>query len=171
MTILNDTQEQLLTAVRNAYDDVTPILRNMHEDYEVSVYRAKKPIRDAVESATTGGVPLSRIVSEATDLKYPQRLKAWLRPSDVVVDRLITGDVQMEATDTYAEEINKIETVSRDPSNGKFTVVYLGSEYTVAALGPDSEPWATEDENIPKGVYTLIEKRYPGFAVIGDDDD
>lgn len=171
MTILNDKQVQLLETVRTTYNDVIPVLKKMEDDYEYAVYRAKKPIRDAVDAATDGGVPLSRIVSEATDLTYPQKLRIWLRPSDDLLDRLVGDDVPLQASETYAENIESIETVSRSPHTGAFTATYGGSDYTVPAMGPDAEPWATREEDIPEGVYELIATKFPGFVVLDEDDD
>lgn len=170
MTILNEHQQQLLEAVKTTYADVVPVLKKMEEDYEYAVYRAKKPIRDAVDAALEGKVPLSRIVSEATDFTYPQKLRTWLRPSDELTDRLIENDVPQQAVDMYAEDIESIRTVSRDPSTGEFSVVYQGQDFKVAAMGPDEEPWASADPDIPQGVYELIASKYPGFVVLDDED-
>ena len=172
MTNLNDVQEQLLDAVKVAYADVIPVLKKMQDDYEYAVYRAKKPIRDAVSAAQDGRVPMARIVEDATDLRYAQKLKAWLQPSDSVVERVMEGgDVQLQAAEIYTEDIESIETVSRHPSTGVFTVAYKGDDYEVSAMGPDSEPWASRVESVPQGVYDLIQSRYPGFVILEDDDD
>lgn len=171
MTILNEQQEQLLETVKTTYDDVVPVLKRMEEDYEYAVYRAKKPIRDAVDAALDGKVPMSRIVSEATDFNYPQKMRTWLRPSDELMDRLIENDVPQQAVDTYAEDIESIRTVSRDPSNGEFSVLYQGHDYKVAAMGPDEEPWASLEPGIPQGVYDLIQSKYPGFVALDDEED
>ena len=171
MTILDDKQEQLLQAVKSVYEDVVPVLKKMEEDYEFAVYRAKKPIRDAVDAATNGKVPMSRIVSDATDFTYPQKLRAWLRPSDSLMERMIESDVPQQAAEVYAEDIESIRTVSRDPNTGEFSVSYQGHDFKVAAMGPDEEPWASADPDIPQGVYELIESKYPGFVVLDDDDD
>lgn len=171
MTNLNDRQEQLLETVRTTYDDVLPVLKRMQEDFEYATYRAKKPIRDAVDAALEGKVPMARIVNDATDLGYAQKLKVWLRPSDDLVKRLTEDtDVPIQATETYAEDIESIETVSRNPNNGEFRVMYGGEVYTVAAMGPDEEPWASTDGAVPQGAYDLISKKYPGFVVLEDDD-
>lgn len=172
MTKLNDVQQQLLDGVRTAFDDVAPVLKKMRDDYEYAVYRAKKPVRDAVVAAQEGTVPMARIVGDATDLRYAQKLKAWLQPAESVIDRVMEGgDAQLAATEAYAEDIEAIESVTRHPSTGKFTVAYKGSEYTVSAMGPDEESWAAVEEGIPPGVYDLISERYPGFVVLDDEDE
>lgn len=171
MTILNEQQEQLLEVVKTTYADVVPVLNKMEEDYEYAVYRAKKPIRDAVDLALEGKVPLSRIVSDATDFKYPQKMRNWLRPSDNLLDRLVDTDVTQQAVEAYTEDIESIRTVSRDPSTGEFLVVYQGRDYTVSAMGSDVEPWATVEPDIPQGVYDLITSKYPGFVALEDDDE
>lgn len=170
MTNLNDRQEQLLETVRVTYNDVLPVLKKMEEDYEYAVYRAKKPIRDAVDAALEGRVPMARIVNDATDLGYAQKLKIWLRPSDDLVKRFEGQDVPVQAVEAYTEDIESIETVSRNPNTGEFKVMFGGDEYIVPAMGPDEEPWASEDPSVPEGVYQLIEKKYPGFVALGDDD-
>lgn len=171
MTILNEKQEQLLETVKTTYADVVPVLKKMEEDYEYAVYRAKKPIRDAVDAALEGKVPMSRIVSEATDFTYPQKLRTWLRPSDELTNRLIENDVPQQAAEAYTEDIESIRTVSRDPSTGEFSVTYQGHDFKVAAMGPDEEPWASKEPDIPVGVYELIESKYPGFVVLEEEDD
>lgn len=172
MTKLNDAQEQLLQAVKVAYDDVAPVLAKMEEDYEFAVYRAKKAVRDAVAAAQDGRVPMARITQEGTDLRYAQKLKAWLQPAESVVERVMDGgDVQLQAAEIYTEDIESIESVTRHPSTGVFAVSYKGGDYSVAAMGPDTEPWAPRDWSIPNGVYELIEARYPGFVVLDDDDE
>lgn len=172
MTRLNDTQEQLLASVKIAYEDVTPVLKQMRDDYEYAVYRAKKAIRDAVVAAQEGGVPMSRIVTEATDLKYGQKLKAWLQPDESVIDRVMAGgDARLAASDTYEEELESIETVTRHPSTGKFNVTYKGNSYVVSAMGPDEDCWGAPEEGVPMGAYELITDRFPGFVLLEDDDD
>ena len=172
MTNLNDVQEQLLDAVKVAYADVIPVLKKMQDDYEYAVYRAKKPIRDAVAAAQEGRGPMARIVEDATDLRYSQKLKAWLQPPESVVERVMEGgDVQLQAAEIYTEDIESIESVSRHPATGVFTVAYKGNDYEVSAMGPDSEPWAALDPSVPHGVYELIQLRYPGFVTLDDDDD
>lgn len=171
MTILNENQEQMLVSVRTTYDDVLPVLMQMRDEYEYAVYLAKKPIRDVVEAAQEAGVPMARIVADGTDMQYAQKLKNWLQPTESVINRIMGGDAPISAVDTYSAVMESIETVTRNPSDGKFNVTYNGQEYTVPALGPDSEPWATEDAALPRGVYDLITERYPGFVVIGDEDE
>lgn len=171
MTILNETQEQLIVSVRANYDALSPVLAKMQEEYEYAVYRAKKPLRDAVDAAQEGGVPMSRIVSEGTDMRYAQKMKAWLLPAECVIERVLDGDVTTAANDTYTEVLETLTTVTRNASDGKFNVIYNGSQYDVAALGPDSDPWATEDSSIPPQVYELITEAYPGFVVLGEDDE
>lgn len=171
MTILNDTQEQLLVAVKKAYEEVTPVIKKMEEEFEHAVYRAKQPVRDAVDTATDSRVPMSRIVSEATDLKYAQKLINWLKPSEAVAARLEDNSEAVQLTEEFTEEIESITTVHRDPSSGEISVLYQGMTFSVPSLGPDTEPWTTKDENIPPGVYKLIEDKYPGFAVLDEDED
>lgn len=171
MTILNEAQEQLLASVKTAYDDVTPVLKEMRDEYEFAVYRAKKAIRDAVVAAQDAGVPMSRIVAEATDMKYGQRLKAWLQPAECVVDRVMAGGAVLENTETYAEELNSIETVTRHPSTGKFKVTYDGSDYEVSAMGPDADCWGAQEPGVPEEVYELIKNRFPGFVLLEDDEE
>ena len=81
MTKLNDTQERVLQAVKATFADTLPVLQKMEEDYEYAVYRAKKPLREAVEDALENGVPLKRLALDAAGFKYPQELKLWLEPS------------------------------------------------------------------------------------------
>lgn len=169
MTVLNDRQTQLLETVKTTYDDVLPVLKKMEEDYEYAIYRAKKPIRDAVDAALDGSVPMARIVNDATDLGYAQKLKVWLRPSDDLVRRFEGKDVTLQATEAYAEDIESIVTVSRTP-DGVFNVMYEGEQYKITAMGPDTEPWATKEPQVPQGVYDLITTRYPGFVAMGEDD-
>ena len=171
MAILDDKQEQLLQAVKAVYEDVVPVLKKMEEDYEYAVYRAKKPIRDAVEAATEGRVPMARIVSDATNFTYPQKLRLWLRPSDELMERMVETDVPQQAAEIYTEDIESIRTVSRDPSTGEFSVTYQGHDFRVAAMGPDEEPWASKEPDIPVGVYELIESKYPGFVALDEEDD
>lgn len=172
MTKLNDTQEHLLRAVESAYQDVAPVLAKMEEDYEFAVYRAKKAVRDAVAAAQEGRVPMARITQDGTDLRYAQKLKAWLQPAESVVERVMEGgDVQLQAAEIYADDIESIESVTRHPGTGVFAVSYKGGDYSVAAMGPDAEPWAPRDMSIPEGVYLLIGERYPGFVVLDDDEE
>lgn len=171
MTLLNDEQEQLLNTVKVAYEDILPVLRRMEDEYEHAVYRAKKPIRDAVAAAQEGRVPMARIVEDATDLRYAQKLKAWLLPPEGVVERAMDGSAALvETPSIYAEAIESIETVSRNPKTGVFSVDLLGSEYLVPAMGPDAEPWAEREAGVPQEVYDLIKERYPGFVTLEEDD-
>ena len=115
---------------------------------------------------------MSRIVADGTDLRYAQQLKAWLQPDPTVVERVLEGgDVQLQAADTYTEDIEKIKTVSRHPGTGVFTVMYNGTDYMVPAMGPDAEPWASHEEGIPDDVYHIIADKYHGFVVLKDDEE
>lgn len=171
MTNLTKAQESLLEGVRKTYEDVTPILTRLQEEYEYADYRAKRPLRDAIDVAREAGVPMSRIVKEATEFTYPQALTRWLEPAPSVQDRLSapkTEEPQPE-TETFAEELEDIRTVVRDGSTGIFKVNYKGFDYEVRAIGPDEEPWTTREEDVPSGVYELIESEYPGFVVLEED--
>lgn len=171
MTILNEEQEQLLNTVKVAYEDILPVLRRMEDEYEHAVYRAKKSIRDAVAAAQDGRVPMARIVEDATDMRYAQKLKSWLLPPEAVVGRAMDESAaQVETPSIYAEAIESIETVSRNPKTGVFSVVYNDNEYTVTAMGPDAEPWAEREADVPQEVYDLIQGRFPGFVVLEEDE-
>lgn len=171
MTVLTDGQQQLLDSVREVYQGITPVIVRMETDYEQALYRAKKPVRDAIDLALDNGVPMARIVNEATDLGYPLKLKQWLAAPESLADPDDVEDVPEQAVEIYAEDIESIRTVTRDPRNGEFLVVFQGMDFKVPAMGPDSEPWAVADSEIPQGVYDLVTEKYPGFVVLGEDDD
>lgn len=170
MTKLNDMQERMLKAVKDTFEDVTPVLKKMENDYEYAVHRAKKPLRDIVEEALEAGVPLKRIAEDAAGFQYPQKLKLWLRPSDALLNRLSGGDVVLQTADTFTNDIESIESVIRSPKTGEFEVTYNGNEYVIEAIGPDEEPWSTREDSIPQGVYDLIAAKYPSYVVLEEDD-
>ncbi len=169
MTKLNDTQERVLQAVKATFADTRPVLQKMEEDYEYAVYRAKKPLREAVEDALENGVPLKRLALEAAGFKYPQKLKLWLEPSEELLARL-SGDVVLQTSDQFADDVESIKTVVRNPKTGEFEVTYKGEFFSVSALGPDAEPWSSRDTTVPQGVYDLITDEYPAYVVLEEDD-
>ena len=169
MTKLNDTQERVLQSVKAAFADTLPVLQKMEEDYEYAVYRAKKPLREAVEDALENGVPLKRLSLEAAGFKYPQKLKLWLEPSEELLARL-NSDVTLQTSDQFADDVESIKTVVRNPKTGEFEVTYKGEFFSVSALGPDSEPWSSRDTTVPQGVYDLITEEYPAYVVLEEDD-
>lgn len=170
MTKLNDRQEHLLSTVEDVYLETVDTLTNLEREYEHAIYIAKKPIRTAVEQAEQGGVPFSRITS-TMGFNYPQKLKGWLRPADSVVDRLMDETEKPTDLGVFEAEVLQVQSVSRDSSNGVITVHYLGEEYKVSALGPDTEPWATKEPGVPDEVYKLIEEKFPGFVALEDEED
>lgn len=171
MTKLNDTQERILQGVKDTFADILPVLQKMEEDYEYAVYRAKKPLRESVDDALANGVPLKRIAEDAAGFAYPQKLKLWLRPSDALMERLAGGDVVLQTADTFTEDIESIESVTRDPKTGVFHVTHRGGEYKVPALGPDEEPWSSREQSVPQAVYDLIAAKYPSYVVLDEEDD
>ena len=170
MTNLDDAQQALLDEVGKAYEAVKPALKKMRTDYEYAAHQAKNLVREAVEAAVGGGVPMSRITTEGTDFKYPQKFKAWLQPHEMVIEAMM-DNTQIIDTTVYADDIKSISLVTRDPSTGVFSVDFNGETFHVHALGSDREPWTTLDENIPEEVYAMISEDYPKFIVLEDDDD
>lgn len=170
MTKLNDIQERSLQGAVDTFNSILPVLQKMEEDYEYAIYRAKKPLRDVVDEALANGVPLKRLAEDAAGFMYPQKLKAWLRPSDALVDRLSGGDIALQTAEAFITDIESIESVIRNPKTGEFDVSYKGESYVIPSMGPDEEPWCTEDPSVPAAVYHLISDKYPGFVALGDDD-
>lgn len=169
MTILNEEQEHALEVAKEAFSAIFPVLEEMEAEYEYAVYRAKRPLQELVTQATELGVPASRLAKEAAGFPYPQKLDKWLEVPPSVLERL-EGDLVFSANDSYQDKLGEIETVTRNPKDGKITVQYLGETYVIAALGSDESPWAERDENIPLGVYDMIREKYPTFVDLGEDD-
>lgn len=170
MTILDDDQLRMLKTVRERYQDVQPTLDRLQLEYQLAVYKAKRPVQDAVDEAMESGIPLSKIAMDAVGFSYPQKLRRWLEPDPELAVKLAGGDTVLHAAETFEDEVDTIESVTRSPQDGSFSVVYKGDTYTVSAIGPDTEPWSTREEGIPQGVYNLIVSKYPGFVVLNEED-
>lgn len=169
MTKLNDRQERLLQNVAQTRDQVQPNLDRLQEEYELADYRAKSPVRDAIETAQEEGVPFRRI-QEVMGFSYPEKLKNWMRLPDSATKRLLAGDVPAQASKTFVEVIDSVKTVVRDSHSGVFTVHYNGHPYQVASSGPNEEAWSSADPAIPQGVYDLIKKEFPTWELLEEDD-
>lgn len=170
MTRMNNTQEALLDAVKAANRELMPVLQKLEDDYEFAVYTAKRGLRDAIDNATAGGVPMRRITEDGTGFQYPQKLKNFLRPSDRLAHRLVAGETGGLEESIFTETVETIEGVNRDPNTGDFTVFLRGHSYVVKSFGSGADIFSVRDQDIPDEVYTLIGEHNPGYVVMEEDD-
>lgn len=170
MTRMNNTQEALLDAVKAANRELMPVLQKLEDDYEFAVYTAKRGLRDAIDSASAGGVPMRRITEDGTGFQYPQKLKNFLRPSDRLAHRLVAGETGGLEESIFTETVETIEGVNRDPNTGDFTVFLRGHSYVVKSFGSGADIFSVRDQDIPNEVYTLIGEHNPGYVVMEEDD-
>lgn len=168
MAKLDEVQQGQLEAIELAYEQVQPVLEQLEQDYEYAVYRAKKSVTDLIQVALDNRVPMSR-VTEQLGFSYPMQLQRWMQLPEELKHRLEGGDQNLQAVETYTNEVESIQAVIRNPKTGEMEVTYQGKQYNVRAIGPDDSPWAARDESIPYGVYDLIVESYPGFVVLEND--
>lgn len=170
MTNIDDGRGSLIRTVKDAYTSVQPALEQLLEDYEYAVYRAKKPVRDAVEAAVEAGIPMKKIVAEATDFSYQQKLTRWLAPPPTVAEKFEDEDEVFQATEQMKDTVDAVVTVARDERTGVVKVWHGTKTYEVTAIGPDSSLWAERDPSVPNKVYELILERYPDFVLLEDEE-
>lgn len=171
MTRMNSTQEALLDAVKTTYRELMPVLQKLEDDYEFAVYTAKRGLRDAIDSATAGGVPMRRITEDGTGFQYPQKLKNFLRPSDRLAHRLVAGETGGLEESIFTETVESIEGVTRDPNTGDFTVFHKGDSYKVKSFGSGADIFSVRDSNVPDEVYAVIGEHHSGYVVMDDDEE
>lgn len=172
MTNLSPAQEEMLANVGETYEEVARQIQATEDDYAYALYNLKTPVRDAVEHARNNGVPMNRIAPLCGNM-YAQKLNRWLSIDPGVLIRRATGEVRVTPTvrEEVKEIIEHIETVTRNPQTGVFTVQYDGQTHKVQAYGPDEEAWASPEDTTPPEVYELIKDKHPGFVVVEDVED
>lgn len=170
MTKLDDTQERDLETIRQLFQANLPVLEKLRQEYEYAVYRAKKPIVDAIEEAREDGIPMRRITEISGLFKYPQQLEKWMAPDETVIARLEEGGQAAEVAETFSDQLDNAETVTRDARTGVISVHHFGTVYEVPAYGSEYDIWTPEDPEIPVEVYELIKDKFPGFVALGEED-
>ena len=168
MAKLNERQARLLEAVKETYGQVKPSLEKLEFDYQSAEYRAKTPVRDAINAAVEAGVPYRRIAQEAMGFGYPQKLQLWLSAPDSLVQALMGGAVPVTEFDSTVEEV---KAVTREPTTGEFTVNYMEKTYKVPSYGPMNDCWTPADPSIPQGVYDVIQREFPQWTLLEDEEE
>lgn len=172
MTRLNDRQARLLASVREIRDQIQPTLDVLEFEYESAVYRAKGPVRDAINAALDEGVPYSRVTNEGMGFSYPGKLRDWLRPAESVVDRMFAQEqVVPVAAEKFEDAVDQVQTVTKDDKTNDFVVVYRGATYRVPSYGTGDSTWSSAQPSIPQGVYDMIQESYPQWVLLEDEDD
>lgn len=175
MANLNEKQERLLANVGRVLEQVTPNLNRLREDFDAADYRAKAPVRDAISAALEADVPFSRIVKDGMGFSYPAKLKDWLRPPGGLFAGAPVPAAEPVSTRQTAEQfsdaVDAVKTVTRDADTGEIKVHYLGMEYVVKSLGTSKEFWSSADPAIPQGVYDLIQREFPAWELLEDEED
>ena len=171
MANLTEKQQRLLDAVRETYQQVAPALARLEEDYIHAEYRAKAPVRDAIQAAEEAGVPFKRITHEAIGFSYPGKLRDWIRTPEAVIQKILAGEAPLPKSTEFEDVVESVKTVVRNPSTGEFTVNHLGTTYSVMSFGPNQECWSSADPAIPQGVYDLIQEEFPTWVLLEDEED
>lgn len=180
MAKLDEKQQRLLLAVSETMAQVKPTLDTLSSDYLYADYRAKAPVRDAINAAQEAGVPFIRITEDGMDFSYPGKLREWMSAPDEVVQRLISGGPDMLTPSAPApaavaakfdDAVEAVKTVTHDSASGVFTVNYFGRQFEVPSLGGSAMPWSSADPAIPQGVYDLIKKSFPMWELLEDEED
>lgn len=171
MANLNERQQRLLDAVRETNEQVAPVLQELEDDYQFALYQAKAPVREAILAAEDAGVPFSRIMKDGVGFTYPGKLRAWIQAPEAVVKRIMGSKLGAEPTTEFDTTVRKVGAVVRDPSTGEFSVSYLGDTYKVPSYGPAQECWSSADPEVPQGAYDLIQREYPSWVLLEDEED
>lgn len=171
MAKLSERQQRLLDTVKETRSQIEGPLRTLADDYEYAEFRAKAPVRDAIEEAEKGGVPIKRITEEGMGFTYPAKLRAWVQAPESVVRRLMQGTFSAPLNVGFEEVVASVTAVSRDDSTGRFSVMLDGVQHTVDSYGPPSEPWSEPNSAIPQSVYDLIKKEFPQWELIEDEEE
>lgn len=171
MANLTEKQQRLLDAVRETYEQVAPALARLEEDYIHAEYRAKAPVRDAIQAAEEAGVPFKRITHEAIGFSYPGKLRDWIRTPEAVIQKIMAGEAPLPKSTEFEDAVESVKSVVRNPSTGEFTVSYLGNSYTVLSYGTAQECWSSPEAGVPQGVYEMIQEEFPTWILLEDEED
>lgn len=178
MVTLDGGQLALLEEVAKAYRDLEDPLKELQKRYRITEFRMKRKVIQAIENARGAKVPVARILKELGEVNYPAALERWMTPPEGL--EAGPGEAEAELTDDDAEEaLSAVEALAqretppvvRDVRTGMLTVLWDGKDYKVLAMGPESDLWATREDDTPQEVYDLIKQTYPSFVVLEDDDD
>ena len=171
MAKLNDKQARLLASVRETRAQVDESLAKLEDDYIYADFRAKSPVRDAVQAALDAGVPYKRIAEEGMGFTYPAKLRAFLQAPDAVVRRLMDANPVVQAVETFEDTVEQVKSVTRDGGTGEITVVYKGLTYTVPSFGPAGEFWSSAVAEVPQAVYDLIQAEFPQWELLEEEEE
>jgi hypothetical protein len=168
MTSRTPVQERMVQNIVELHEKVQPVLKRLREDFEQAEYIAKHAVREAVAAAQGVGVPFSHIAKEGLGMGYSTKAKDWLAPPrSVTVDEAETATKVVVDAPTGTVSLS-VDTVVRDPKTGVYVVTYDGTTYSVAAVGPDTEPWSSAAHDVPQAVYDLIKKHNPNWVLLED---
>lgn len=172
MTNLNEVQERLLASVAEVNAQIKPDLDRITEAYELAIYRAKTPVRDAVQAAREGKVPMNRILRDGMGMSYPGQYRQWNEPPAALVQVTATPAAAptVVVENDFAEAALGVNTVVRNSANGIITVNYAGQEYQIASMGSAEDIWSSADPAVPQVVYDLIQERFPAWELLEDED-
>lgn len=170
MTRLNERQTRLLATVRETNEQIQPTLDKLNLEYEIASYKAKAPVREAIEAAIEDGVPFSRVMREGMGFTYPGKLKEWMQMPESMAKHIMNQDL-VEATATeFDSTVADAAVVTRDDTTGVFSVVYRGEKHEVKSYGSDGDFWSSADASIPQAVYDLIREEFPSWVLLEDED-
>ena len=166
--ILKDDQIKELETLKSVREQVEPQLLRIQREFEAALFRAKKPIIDAIHNCENVNIPRIRIAQEGMDISYTKKMDSWMSPPEHLAETE-SGMVTDPGSDVVVSP--PVRTVIRNPKTGVITVTFEGNEYSIPAIGPDHLPWASLDESIPNSVYDMVKETYPGFEVLDDEDE